>query len=77
MAYIDGFLVSGKLGFFDLEASANLLKPFTNDDIHLIGEGSRILETLWRIHSEFDRIREDKKKAGEEELSSMSVLCMH
>ena len=46
MAYIDGFLVSGKLGFFDLEASANLLKPFTNDDIHLIGEGSRILETL-------------------------------
>jgi len=50
---------------FDLEANASLLKPFSTDNIHLIDESSMVLETLLRIHSKCDRIREDKKKARE------------
>jgi hypothetical protein len=39
--------------------------PASDNTIHLIGESSRLLETLLRIHSEFYGIREDRKKAGE------------
>jgi len=58
-------------GSFDLEASTNLLKPFVTDNIHLIGESSRLLETCLRIHSEFDRIREEKKKAAKEKREAL------
>ena len=53
-------------GSFDLEASTTLLKPFVTDNVHLIDETSRILETILRIHSEFDRICEEKKMAAKE-----------
>lgn len=49
-------------GSFDL---TTLLKPFVTDNIYLIGESSRLLETCLRIHSEFDRIHEEKKVAKE------------
>ena len=58
-------------GSFDLKASATLLRPFVTDNIHLIGESSRILETILRIHSEFDRIREEKKMAAKEKRETL------
>ena len=42
-----------------------------SDNIHLIGESSRLLGTALRIHSEFYRIREGRKKAGEATSSSL------
>ena len=60
-----------KDGSFDLEASTNLLRPFVTDNTHLIGESSRLLETCLRIHSEFDKIREEKKKVAKEKREAL------
>jgi hypothetical protein len=46
-----------------------LKRTLVNDNIHLLGESSRLLET--RIHSEFYGIREGRKKAGEATSSSL------
>jgi len=43
------------------------------DNIHLIGESSRLLETCLRIHSEFDRIREEKKKAAKDKREALKT----
>ena len=58
-------------GSFYLEASSNLLKPFVTDNIHLIGKSSRLLNTCLQIHSEFDRIREEKKKVAKEKREAL------
>ena len=58
-------------GTFDPQASATLLRPFVTDNIHLIGESSRILETVLRIHSEFDRICEENKTAAKEKRETL------
>ena len=58
-------------GSFDLQASATLLRPFVTDNIHLVGESSRILETILRIHSAFDQICEEKKTAAKEKRETL------
>jgi hypothetical protein len=57
-------------GSFNLKTRASLLNPFATDNIHLIGESLEHFDGF-TVHSEFDGIREDKKKASEATSSSL------